>query len=156
MDAVADSPVKLVNGTRNPGSRSGHKALIAKALLNAGESIRNVQKASQLSVNTVLGLRRSNVVPAAQVEAVRKQIRGEFALVAGAALDRLSDEKLDQSTAVELVKIARHATEMAALAPPLIREVYAATVVKYVKSTGSETSEKTSKTCTILKTDEAK
>ena len=52
-------------------------------------------------------------------------------MLADTAMDTISESKLEESSAVELVRIASIATERAGAAPPSVQEQYFLSIAKY-------------------------
>lgn len=128
---------------RNPkGKRlSAHKALVAVALHEQGLSTRKAGKIAGCSPSSVLNYTRKNLLPHAQVEAIRKHLRDEFAVVAHDALAAVNQEKLKEAGVGELVRAAAVASDRAGLSPPSVTERYITSIAKYViRTTPSATS----------------
>ena len=119
---------------RNPkGKRlSAHTALIAVSLREQGASTRKAGKIAGCSPSSVSKYARKKLVPPAHVEAVKRRLRDRFVLLSDRALETISDDKLKESTAVELTRVARDAAQMGGLAPPNVHEVYMASISKYI------------------------
>jgi hypothetical protein len=114
------------------GTRLGAHALVAQALSAQGLSSRSVAKITGISATSVLRLARKNLLAPEHAERIRSAIRDQFAMVAGAALSKITDDKLEDSSASELTRIAALAGEHAGLTTPSPVEYYHAITEKYV------------------------
>lgn len=111
---------------------SPHKALVAVALHEQGLSSRSAGKIAGCSPSSVSKYTRKKLVSAEQVEAVKRGLRDKFALLSDRALDGITDAKLEESSAVELTRVARDAAQMGGLAPPDVQEVYLKAIHEFI------------------------
>jgi len=136
VDAVLERPT--VSRRTGPGSRIGARAAIARAVLDDGGTIRKAAETAGISVQTAFTIKHQDIVPQAQVEPIKRILRDRMAIAANEALDHITHLKLTKASALECMKVADLAMKNAGLAPPSVTESYSASVVQYVKSTGSK------------------
>jgi hypothetical protein len=115
----------------------GARAIVAQALSAQGLSSRSVAKISGISATSVRRLARKTLIPPEQAEAVRRLVRDQFVAVAQAALNKVTDDKLDESSALELTRIASLASQQGGLSAPSSHETYNQAISKYVIISGS-------------------
>lgn len=120
------------DGPSKPKTRLGAKALVATALVRQGFSTRTAGKVAGISASSVSRLARKNVIPREHVEAVRHFINDRWVLLADASLTKIDEAKLDDSSAVELTRIASIASERAGLGAPSVQEHYNISIAKYL------------------------
>jgi predicted transcriptional regulator len=125
--------------SNNPkGKRlSAHKALVAVALREQGLSTRTAGKIAGVSPTSVSKYARHKLLPPGQVDAIKRGLQDRFAVLSNRALDEITDDKLKESSAVELTRVARDAAQMVGIAPPNAQELYLTSIQKYIKITSS-------------------
>lgn len=119
------------------GKKLGVKGLAAVAQLQEGYSLRKVHEITGISETTASALRKRNLVNPAQVEAIRKQLRDRFAMVAHDALAAVDHEKLKAAGVGELVRAAAVASDRGGISPPSVIEHYYASIAEYVIHTNT-------------------
>src|SRR3990167_7811339 len=118
---------------KSTGHRLGPKGLAATALLAVGYDDKKTAQAVGINPRSVAALRKRKVQPGSDVDAVRRGIRDQMVMIADLAAGRITTEKLDESSALECMRIADMAIRNAGLAPPSVIETYTLGVHKYIK-----------------------
>ncbi len=121
------------------GKKLGVKGLAAVALLQEGYSLRKVHEITGISETTASVLRKRNLVDPAQVEAIRRQLRDRFAMVAHDALAAVDSTKLEKAGVGELVKAAAIAADQAGPSGPSAVERHAAILLQFAVQTPTAT-----------------
>jgi hypothetical protein len=101
---------------RPNGKRLGSRGVVAKALLEQGVSYRSVQKQTGVSTATLSALKRHELVPREEVDAVKRSLQDKFALIANKALDGITDQKLEIANIQDLIGVASKAFDRSGLA----------------------------------------
>jgi hypothetical protein len=86
-----------------------------RALVEAGVSQREIARKEHVSTNTVQAIKYSDRFDANRVEAIKKNLSASWYTTAGRSLERITDQKLDQSSAAQLAVISAVATDKARL-----------------------------------------
>lgn len=126
---------------RRPGKNTGPRATIGIALLDTGISSRKAAKIAGIGRTTLTRIRRqqkkmgqdATALNPKHVALVKATIRDKFLLAGNAAVDILTHDpaKLQDSTALELAKVASICLENAGLGPNSISEHHITVLKKY-------------------------
>ena len=120
------------DGPSKPKTHLGAKALVAVALVQQGFSTQTTGKVAGISASSASRLARRNIIPREHVDAVRHLINDRWVLLADAAMAKIDASKLDDSSAVELTRIASIASERVGLGAPSVHEQYILSISKYL------------------------
>lgn len=108
------------------------KQHVVAAMLSERIPHRSIHEATGVSTVTIQKIKRQELAHSEQAEKVKKGLRNRFAIVADRALNRLSDEKLDDASAKDLIYIAAKATEIAEPAQPSVVETYMTSMQRFL------------------------
>jgi hypothetical protein len=90
-----------------------HKQIYARALLDAGASIRAVAEKCDMGDSTVVKIKRKPDFNPNFLEAVKRSLPMAFYALAGLAMSKVSPEKLDACSAPQLMMVAGIAVDKA-------------------------------------------
>ena len=95
-------------------------------------SHRTVRKVTGIALGSSVALKRNNVIPREQIDAVKKHLQDRFALIASQALEAIDPEKLHAAGFGELVRGAAVAANQAGITAPSVAEIYSLSIQKYL------------------------
>lgn len=105
---------------------------VVEALLDEGIPHRSIEKATGLSTTTICKVKHQRKASSQQVEKIKKNLRNRFASIADKSLSTLTDEKLEEASAKDLIYIASKATEIALGGQASVVETYTQSLKAYM------------------------
>lgn len=113
------------------------KQSVVKALLSEGLTHRSIEQAVGINRTTIAKISKQEIASSEHAEKIKKGLRNRFAMIADRSLNSLSDEKLAEASAKDLIYIAAKATEIAAPAAPSVLETYSKTLQTFLTQDGT-------------------
>jgi hypothetical protein len=111
------TPPRARKPNRITDARLGARGVLAQALLEQGVSIRNVRKATGISMTTALAMKRQNSIPREHVEAIKRTLQDQYTVAAHRFLQAaLADDKISESKAIDLVRMSAFAYDRSGIA----------------------------------------
>ena len=112
IDVLAVTPKSRVHtGTR----MSSAKAYAIRALVDAGFSKRKIAEKEHISVNTVNAIKNSDRFDPQRVDRIKANLSAHFYDTVNRSLETITQEKLDKSSALQLMTVAAIGTDKARL-----------------------------------------